>query len=95
MLVQGLEPKEIDRLDSFEGEEYERRIVAVQGTVDDKPYQCETYIFLDKEALEESEWDFATFEREKIHRWTGETGEAEYHMLSAQEDGTNGRSSFS
>ena len=93
MLVKALEPTEISRLDQFEGEEYRRTSIHVRGIDDSMIHQCETYIFLDQTALEDLEWDFATFEREKIHRWTGEVGEAEYTML-ATEDGTNGRISF-
>lgn len=99
MLVQNLTPQEIQRLDQFEGEEYTRTDVVVQAIDGDKAYHCQTYVWKSDllDALETEEWDFATFEREKLHHWTGETGEKEYSMLSnaaKQNDGTGGRSSF-
>lgn len=30
----------------------------------------ESYIFLDKSDLEDREWDFAEFKREKLRKWT-------------------------
>lgn len=41
--------------------------------------EAETYIWIDeRELLEESEWDFAEFVREKLVRWAGPEGESEY-----------------
>lgn len=97
MLVLGLSDDEISRLDLFEGEEYARNAVQVRSISDGELFNCKTYIYLDRAALEETEWDFAAFEKEKLHLWTGEKGESEYSMLSgsgASEDGTGGRSSF-
>lgn len=97
MLVLGLSENEIARLDLFEGEEYTRRAVEVQSISDGESYSCETYIYLDSTALEDTEWDFASFEKDKLHLWTGEKGESEYSMLSengTSKDGTGGRSSF-
>lgn len=99
MLVKGLAPGEIDRLDQFEGDEYTRTDVVVRAIDSDVTHTCQTYIWKSNliDALDKDEWDFATFEREKLHHWTGETGEKEYSMLSdavRQEDGTGGRSAF-
>lgn len=99
MLVKSLTPGEIDRLDQFEGDEYTRTDVVVQALDSGDAYRCQTYIWKSDliDALDKEEWDFATFEREKLQHWTGETGEKEYSMLSdavQQQDGTGGRSGF-
>ncbi|BFZ54575.1 hypothetical protein PYCC9005_001612 [Savitreella phatthalungensis] len=108
MLVENLDTRAIERLDAFEGDEYVRRQVTVRpvDALSESPSEitCQTYIWLDHQQLLPEEWDFETFEREAIHRWTGEGGEREYSMLgntadiskdgSVTDDGTRGRSSF-
>lgn len=40
---------------------------------------CETYIWTAHPSrLENREWDFAEFVREKQHKWVGSAGDAEY-----------------
>ena len=41
--------------------------------------EAETYLWIGGESrLEEREWDFAEFQREKMRFWVGEAGEEEY-----------------
>lgn len=81
--VQGLTDAEIFRLDIFEGVEYERRKVKIRildaegdeggkGNVEGEEVEVETYVWVAGEAeLEEGEWDFGQFQREKMQRWIG------------------------
>lgn len=85
MLVSGLTDGDIWRLDIFEGDEYERRKVKVrviddEGDVNVEPteeqlgneVEAETYIWTaGTEHLEDSEWDFKEFVRDKLSRWAG------------------------
>lgn len=99
MLVKQLTPDELGRLDQFEGEEYVRTDVIVHDIHSGEVHSCQTYVWKSDlvDALDTQEWDFDTFEREKLHHWTGESGEKEYSMLSdavKENDGTGGRSGF-
>lgn len=81
--VRGLTEGDIWRLDIFEGNEYERRKVKIKtlkevgddkgkGNVEGEEVEVETYVWIaGKEALEDGEWDFEEFRREKMHRWVG------------------------
>jgi hypothetical protein len=71
------------RLDSFEGSEYERKKVTVQllsqvgndrgeGNVEGKEVECEVYVFKFPAALEDREWDFEEFRKNKMKHWTRE-----------------------
>ena len=79
--VTGLTKANISKLDYFEGEEYERRKVKVklllkagnakgEGNVEGEEKEADTYVYLYKNQLEEREWDFDEFYREKMSRWT-------------------------
>ncbi|KAI9740468.1 MAG: hypothetical protein M1834_005048 [Cirrosporium novae-zelandiae] len=79
-LVSGLSKRDVFRLDVFEGEEYERRDVDVrvlpssvsQTPTNTKTIKAQTYIWIDpKTRLEDREWDFEEFVREKLGRWEG------------------------
>lgn len=80
--VQGLTAGDQWRLDLFEGDQYSRVRVRPQlldedgreiGAVD-----AETYVWVDEEIdLEEGEWDFEEFRREKMGRWVGHDEEYE------------------
>jgi hypothetical protein len=82
--VRGLTEGDIWRLDIFEGDEYERRRVKVKtlkevgddkgrGNVEGEEVEVETYVWIvGKGALEDGEWDFEEFRREKMHRWVGQ-----------------------
>ncbi|KAG6015296.1 hypothetical protein E4U54_003763 [Claviceps lovelessii] len=77
VLVTGLTDANIDKLDLFEGSEYERRTVKVQelrevGNEDipGKEVRASVYVFLKVGDLEKREWDFEEFRREKMALWT-------------------------
>jgi len=111
-LATGLTEQDVRRLDIFEGEEYERRQIKVRAlkgdgkgeeTVEDgEEIQTETYVWIaGQDRLEEGEWDFETFKREKMRFWIGtdgegETGREEFGAVDAgiadaAGDGTGGR----
>ncbi|KAI9789528.1 MAG: hypothetical protein M1835_001610 [Candelina submexicana] len=86
--VTGLTEGDLWRLDIFEGEEYERRVVRVQlldrirdgdggggkeGGGEGEEVEAETYVWVQgEEGLEGGEWDFEVFKREKMKRWVEE-----------------------
>jgi hypothetical protein len=88
-LVTGLTDGDLWRLDIFEGDEYERQKVIVrelkyEGDVNVEPEKdqlgaavdAETYVWISpKSRLEDDEWDFQEFVKEKMWAWTGESGE--------------------
>ena len=81
--VQGLTDANIWRLDIFEGSQYTREKVRVRllekvgseeghGNVEGEEVDTETYVWAeDLEYLEEGEWDFGEFRREKLQAWSG------------------------
>lgn len=82
--VTGLTDNDIWRLDIFEGDEYERRVVKVrvleaagdemtgEGNVEGEEVEAETYVWISgAERLEESEWDFESFKKDKMKYWIG------------------------
>lgn len=85
--VTGLSAVDIWRLDIFEGSVYERvdvkvnlleSVVDVHGKshVEGDEVEAQTYVWIeDKDGLEEAEWSFADFKREKLRRWTGDSDE--------------------
>ncbi|KAG6004173.1 hypothetical protein E4U21_001353 [Claviceps maximensis] len=75
-LVTGLTDANIDKLDFFEGSEYERRTVIVQElekvgreSIPGKEVSASVYVFLKVDDLEKREWDFEEFRREKMMFW--------------------------
>lgn len=87
-LVSGLSDGDLERLDIFEGSEYERRKVSarelkyegdmnVEPTADQigESVEADTYVWISpKSRLEEDEWDFEEFVKEKMWAWTGGAG---------------------
>ncbi|EME81638.1 uncharacterized protein MYCFIDRAFT_122853, partial [Pseudocercospora fijiensis CIRAD86] len=72
--VSGLTDGDLWRLDIFEGREYERRGVRCQVISEhgNEEKDCETYIWISpREELEEEEWDFEEFKKEKMRFWVG------------------------
>lgn len=82
-LVSGITKANLARLDYFEGSQYDRRVVRPrvlvragpdeatgQGNVEGATVVTESYVFLDARELEDKEWDFAEFKREKLQKWT-------------------------
>lgn len=81
MFAEGLTKANLDKLDQFEGPEYERRTVEVkllekvgdvhgEGNVEGKERKAQVYVFLPVQHLEQKEWDFEEFKRDKLRLWT-------------------------
>lgn len=74
--VQGLTFGDQWRLDLFEGDQYSRvkvrpRLLDEDGN-ETIEVDAETYVWIDKKVeLEEGEWNFEEFRREKMSRWVG------------------------
>ncbi|KAH8882772.1 hypothetical protein GQ53DRAFT_753301 [Thozetella sp. PMI_491] len=77
----GLTKANMEKLDFFEGSQYERRKVKVKlltkvgdakgvGNVEGEERTAEVYVYLNKNELESKEWDLEEFRREKLQRWT-------------------------
>lgn len=89
-LVSGLTDGDLWRLDIFEGDEYKREKVKVreltyEGDITVEPTKdqlgktvdAETYVWINPHTdLEDTEWDFEEFVREKMWAWVGTSGEA-------------------
>jgi hypothetical protein len=71
----------MEKLDFFEGSQYERRRVNVrllskvgdvkgEGNVEGEEREADVYVFLAKGDLEDKEWDLEEFRREKLTQWT-------------------------
>ena len=79
--VEGLTAAHVRRLDVFEGDQYERVQVQCQILLNDTPEENEalegfvkaqTYVWaVGKDGLEEKEWDFAEFRKERLKWWVG------------------------
>ncbi|KAK3074832.1 hypothetical protein LTR53_002427 [Teratosphaeriaceae sp. CCFEE 6253] len=110
--VTGFTDEDIRRLDIFEGGQYRRdgvkpRLLTKEGTdaasgkgnEEGEEVEAETYVWIaDAAELEDQEWDFAVFQREKMRYWTGSEGAGEYAEVDEavaadekQRDGTGGR----
>ncbi|MCJ1238743.1 hypothetical protein MMC14_006734 [Varicellaria rhodocarpa] len=98
-IVSGLTDGDLRRLDIFEGDEYERRKVKVRFLelgvgVSEEEVEVETYVWVAREeGLEEGEWDFEEFTREKMGRWVGneEYDEVDQAVKAGEVDPTRGR----
>lgn len=84
--VTGLRDQDIRLLDVFEGTYYERVKVKVElldGDRKGEEVEASTYLFIQGEdLLEDGEWDFEEFRREKANDWSG--------SLSWEDDGFEG-----
>ncbi|KAL2040716.1 hypothetical protein N7G274_006695 [Stereocaulon virgatum] len=97
--VQGLSAEDLWRLDLFEGDQYDRVKVRPRLLDESGQEMCEieteTYVWTDKEVgLEEGEWDFEEFRREKMRRWVGGDDEEYQEVDEAvreSKDPTGGR----
>lgn len=88
--VTGLTDADMWRLDIFEGSQYDRKFVKPklltkvgkkdgEGNVEGEEVTAETYVWADEVGdLEDREWDFGEFQREKMRFWVGAEGEGEY-----------------
>lgn len=92
---------------SSEGSQYDRRVVRPrlltrvgdetgEGNVEGEQVVTESYVFLHEASLEDREWDFAEFKREKLRRWTraGYVFEGEYHRVQGDQGRPRHPSSF-
>ncbi|RYP25893.1 hypothetical protein DL768_011657 [Monosporascus sp. mg162] len=81
--VTGLTDANMAKLDQFEGSEYERRTVKVrllskvgndkgEGNVEGEEVECEAYVFISPQYLEDREWDFEEFRTQKMKKWIRE-----------------------
>lgn len=100
--VAGLSDADIWRLDRFEGDEYKRVRVRVsvqerKGEPTRADREAETYIWIaGRDRLEDEEWDFDDFVKEKMWRWADTSEEYEEVDRAVQEqaddaDPTGGR----
>lgn len=81
-IVSGISKANLERLDFFEGGQYDRRVVRPKllveegdektgaGNVEGEQIVTESYIYLNKNDLEDKEWDFSEFKRDKLQKWT-------------------------
>ena len=74
--VRGLTSNDQQRLDLFEGSQYERirlRLILLDETGNEgEEKEAETYVWAeDISYLEDGEWDFEEFTSEKMERWIG------------------------
>ena len=95
-LATGLTDNDVRRLDIFEGSEYERvpvKVVPISTSGQQEEIVAETYVWIAPQSrLEDAEWDFETFVKEKMRFWLGgPTAEEEFGELDAMADGTGGR----
>lgn len=93
--VQGLTEGDLWRLNIFEGEDYKREGVRVRllgevgsadaaGNMEHGEVAAEAYVWIaGEDELEDGEWDFAEFQREKMGRWIGGSEEFEGESTSS------------
>ncbi|KAK3070037.1 hypothetical protein LTR53_011157 [Teratosphaeriaceae sp. CCFEE 6253] len=108
--VTGFTDEDIRRLDIFEGGQYRRdhvrpRLLTKEGddaasgmgNEEGAEVNAETYVWIaNASELDDQEWDFAEFQREKMRYWTGSEGAEVDEAVAAtaaenQRDGTGGR----
>jgi len=89
VFVSGLTSYDLKNLDIFEGSQYERRKVMValldvegdlkgKGHIEGMEVECDTYVFVaGDELLEDKEWCFEEFVKEKLYRWADSSEEYE------------------
>ena len=96
--VTGLTDGDIYRLDMFEGPQYKLSTVRVrllkeegdevtgEGNVEGEEVETQTYIWIAPvDELEDMEWDYATFRREKLKNWVGNSVEFEGELEDVKE----------
>ncbi|MCJ1427965.1 hypothetical protein MMC29_005872, partial [Sticta canariensis] len=103
--VSGLTDGDIWRLDIFEGDQYVRKKLKIktltklrdgtgEGNVEGGEVEVETYVWIaGDELLEEGEWDFDEFTREKLKSWVGneQYEEVDEAVKAGAVDPTGGR----
>ncbi|KAH8929276.1 PLP-dependent transferase, partial [Atractiella rhizophila] len=82
VVVEGLDAREVEYLDIFEGSEYERQVVTVELTDTEESLVAQIYIWISPRShLENAEWNYDDFVREKLTQWVGPGGEEEYREV--------------
>ena len=81
--VNGISAEDQWRLDLFEGAQYDRLAVKVRllegdEVAEGREVEAETYVWCEGgDGLEDGEWDFEEFMKEKMGRWVGNDKEYE------------------
>lgn len=75
--VTGLTDANVEKLDFFEGSEYEKETVKVQlltkdgkNVTEDGIKTTSVYVFISPDNVEKGEWDYEEFRKEKMQFWT-------------------------
>ncbi|OAR00992.1 hypothetical protein LLEC1_05350 [Akanthomyces lecanii] len=68
--VTGLTTANMKKLDDYEGSEYRLDTVKVRLDGDEQDTETKTYVFLFPKELEDGEWDFEEFKRDRMKLWT-------------------------
>ncbi|KAJ4147916.1 hypothetical protein LMH87_002412 [Akanthomyces muscarius] len=68
--VTGLTTANMQKLDDYEGKEYRLDTVKVRLDGDEEVKETKTYVFLFPKELEDREWDFEEFKRDRMKLWT-------------------------
>lgn len=69
-LLTGLSADEMDLLDAFEGDEYERVVVEATPVAGGDPAKTGVYLFKRTEALTQAPWDPEAFRGAHLEEWT-------------------------
>lgn len=79
VFVTGLTEANMEKLDIFEGDEYDRKYVKVKlleknggKEVEGEEKEVAAYVFINPEAVEKGEWDYEHFRDEKMAHWIRE-----------------------
>lgn len=67
--VTGLTTANMKKLDDYEGNEYKTDTVRVRLDEGDEK-ETRTYVYLRPEQMEDKEWDFEAFKRDRMKLWT-------------------------
>ncbi|EHL01519.1 BtrG-like protein [Glarea lozoyensis ATCC 20868] len=88
ILVSGLTDGDIRRLDRFEGDQYDRKVLGVELLGEDGVFgtggnvEAEVYMWNYKyEGLRRGEWSIEEFREVHLSKWVGEAGEHEYQDI--------------
>lgn len=70
LYVTGLTTANMQKLDDYESKEYRLDTVRVRLDGDEEDTETRTYVFLFPKELEDREWDFEEFKRDRMKLWT-------------------------
>lgn len=69
-LLEDLTSEEMELLDAFEGDEYERVVVSATPVAGGDPVEAGLYLFLRTAALADAPWDPEAFRGTNLEEWT-------------------------